>query len=108
MTPRRHAALAALLLAPVSFGVAWFFYDVDLLNGLDKVFSVLGGASGIAALYFYLAREQRPPNSPDEVGQQWLNALADGERVWEPEEEHRRLLIPPPLPTSLITRTTFR
>lgn len=91
MNTRRRTVLAlvALVLATTgSFLLAWFFAEANLLNGLDKVFSVIGGMSGITAVY--LAWKQRGPLTGHGVGQapnRWpglsleVPGHADGEQI---------------------------
>ncbi|MCA2216333.1 tetratricopeptide repeat protein [Jidongwangia harbinensis] len=82
------ALVALVLTTTVSFLSAWFFAEANLLNGMDKVFSVIGGTSGIAALY--LAWKYRGPLTGHGAGHApslWprisleVPGLADGEQI---------------------------
>ena len=91
MNARRRTVLVLVALvfaAAGSFVLAWFFAEANLLNGLDKVFSVIGGASGIAAVY--LAWTQRGPlagHASVQTPDRWpglsleVPGQADGEQI---------------------------
>ncbi|MEU7902257.1 NACHT domain-containing protein [Actinoplanes sp. NPDC049118] len=102
----RRLAWGLLLLAAsvVLFGLAWLLQDSGMLGGLDQLFSVIGGSAGAAALYLTV-RPHRPAAAPAAGGDPaTLDALASTvAAVWRPEQRHRRLLNPHPLPTAWTT-----
>lgn len=110
---RRHLLVLRLAVGPLAAValalLAWFFQKKGL-DGLDKVASVVGAIVGTLALWVAVlppaGLRRRAPDTarPDEAEVQALDTLAEAvRRVWEPEERHRRLLNPHPLPTAWVT-----
>ncbi len=106
---RRTAWGAGLLiLGVVLYLLARSLHDNDVLEGLDKVFSIIGGMSGLLGLALTV-RAVRSVGSPADThdGQadsSGLDGLATAvEQVWRPELRRRRLANPHPLPIAWTT-----
>ncbi|MEN3615836.1 NACHT domain-containing protein [Plantactinospora sp. ZYX-F-223] len=92
----------------VALGVARFFHDNDLLEGLDKFFSVIGGTSGLLALVLTIQALRSAGSPAHTPGRHADSAVLDGlaaavEQVWRPELRRRRLANPHPLPVAWTT-----
>lgn len=97
-----------LILGVVLYLLARSLHDNDVLEGLDKVFSIIGGMSGLLGLALTV-RAVRSVGSPADAhdGQadsSGLDGLATAvEQVWRPELRRRRLANPHPLPIAWTT-----
>ncbi|MEO3816597.1 hypothetical protein [Plantactinospora sp. B24E8] len=106
----RHLVWGAglLVLGGVVIGLARLFHDNDVLEGLDKVFSVIGGTSGLLGLVLTvqaLRSAGGPADTPDGQADPaaWDGLAAAVEHVWRPELSRRRLANPHPLPVAWTT-----
>ncbi|MDG4795624.1 hypothetical protein [Micromonospora sp. WMMD1082] len=97
-----------LVLGVVLYGLARSLHSNDVLDGLDKIFGVVGGAAGFLGLVLTV-RAIRPDGGPaDTRGGRAEPAALDGlaaavEQVWRPELRRRRLANPHPLPVAWTT-----
>ena len=88
----------------VLLGLAWLLHDSEMLGGLDQLFSVIGGTAGAVALYLAVRPQPGAGAAPGDGDAATLGALAKAvTAVWRPEQRHRRLLNPHPLPTAWTT-----
>ncbi|WP_212990882.1 NACHT domain-containing protein [Actinoplanes auranticolor] len=104
VTERLASGALLIAAAAVLFGLAWRFHDSSVLGGLDQLFSVIGGGAGVVALYVAIRPRQAAGVVPDDGSSATLDALAAAvAAVWRPEQRHRRLINPHPLPTAWVT-----
>ncbi|WP_327025725.1 NACHT domain-containing protein [Micromonospora sp. NBC_01739] len=92
----------------VLYVLARSLHDNDVLEGLDKVFSIIGGMSGLLGLALTV-RAVRSADGPagtrgGQADSSGLDGLATAvEQVWRPELHRRRLANPHPLPVAWTT-----
>ncbi|WP_165521849.1 NACHT domain-containing protein [Micromonospora zingiberis] len=92
----------------VLYLLARSLHDNDVLDGLDKVFSVIGGMSGLLGLALAVQAVRSaggPAGTPNgHADLSGLGGLAAAvEQVWRPELGRRRLANPHPLPVAWTT-----
>ncbi|WDQ00122.1 NACHT domain-containing protein [Micromonospora chalcea] len=92
----------------VLFGLAKSFHANDVLEGLDKVFSVVGGLSGFLGLVLTVRALPSAIGPTGTPGRHADPAALDGlaaavEQVWRRELSRRRLANPHPLPVAWTT-----
>jgi len=98
-----------VLLGVVFFLLGWALHDNVVLDGLDKVFSVVGGTSSLVGLLLAVRGQRSAAGGPADASgghpaPAGLDVLAAAvEQVWRPELRRRRLANPHPLPVAWTT-----
>jgi hypothetical protein len=96
-------AVVLIAISATLLGLAWFFSASPILDGLDKLFGVIGALAGLVAVYLAVEQRRRA-GAPANEDPGALDGLATAvTAVWRPQQRNRRLLNPHPLPTAWTT-----